>query len=318
MADLSLRVARLSATDLELVRAAGLLLALVFALKAALAPLHLWLPGAYSAAGPAAVAIFAIMTKVGVYAILRMHTLLFGSSAGVLEWLFAPWLLALGLATIVVGSVGVLASRRLALVVAHLVVVSSGTLLTAFGIGGSAALTAGLYYLLHSTLITAALFLLTDSVANSRGIYGDRITAGPLLPAANLLGGLFLLLAMAVAGLPPLSGFVGKILLLQAGLESPWVRWIFAVVLTTSLLTLVALARAGSTLFYKTDPRAGSATLPSGADLVPVIALALSGVALVIYAGPLYSFTMATVGQLLDTGTYIGAVLGDVPGLSSP
>jgi multicomponent K+:H+ antiporter subunit D len=318
MADLSLRVAGLPAADLELVRAAGLLLCLVFALKAALAPLHLWLPGAYTAAGPAAAAIFAIMTKVGAYSIARVYTLIFGASAGPLAGLVQPWLLFLGLVTIVVGSIGVLAGRRLALVVSHLVVVSAGTLLTAFGIGGSAALTAGLFYMLHSTLVAAALFLLTDNLANTRGIYRDRLVAGPLLPAGNLLGGLFLLLAVAVAGLPPLSGFLGKLMVLQASLASPWMTWILAVILVTSLLTVIALARAGSTLFFKTEQRAGNATLPNMANLIPVIGLAAASIVLVVYAGPIYTFTAATAAQLLEPAGYIAAVLGNVTDPSLP
>ncbi len=318
MADLSLRVAALPAADLELVRAAGLLLCLVFALKAALAPLHLWLPGAYAAAGPASAAIFAIMTKVGAYSIARIYTLIFGPEAGALAGLVQPWLLILGLVTIVVGSIGVLAGRRLSLVAAHLVVVSAGTLLTAFGIGGGAALTAGLFYMLHSTLVAAALFLLTDNVSNTRGIYRDRLVAGPQLPAANLLGGLFLVLTVAVAGLPPLSGFLGKLMVLKAALGSPWMPLIYGVVLVTSLLTLVALVRAGSTLFFKTDPRAGNATLPNMADLIPVIALAGASVVLMVYAGPIYSFTAATAAQLLDPAAYIAAVLGNAAEPSVP
>ncbi|KAA6187473.1 monovalent cation/H+ antiporter subunit D [Thiohalocapsa marina] len=312
MADMAVRVAALPPADRALVQAAGLLLCLVFALKAALAPLHLWLPRAYAAAGPAAAAIFAVMTKVGAYALVRVSTLIFGPG-GELDGLVEPWLLSLGLVTIVVGSIGVLASRQLGLLVSHLVVVSAGTLLTAFGIGGAAAVSAGLYYLLHSTLVAAALFLLTDNVAAARGRCADRIAAGPLLPAANLLGGLFLVLAVAVVGLPPLSGFLGKVMVLQAGLSSPWMPWILAVVLVSSLLTLVAVTRAGSALFFKTDPDAGSATLPNMADLVPVMALGGLGILLVIYAGPVYAFVAATAAQLLDPAAYVGAVLGAAP-----
>jgi multicomponent K+:H+ antiporter subunit D len=318
MADMAVRVAELPTEDRELVRAAALLLCVVFALKAALAPLHLWLPGAYSAAGPAAAAIFAIMTKVGAYAIVRVYGLIFGASAGELSGLVEPWLLTLGLLTVVVGTIGVLASQHLALLVSHLVVVSSGTLLTAFGIGGTAAVTAGLYYMLHSTFIAAAFFLLSDNLSNTRGIYGDRLVAGPLLPAANLLGGLFLLLAVSVAGLPPLSGFMGKLMILQSSVESAWMPWIFAVILTTSLLTVIALARAGSTLFFKTDLRSGSATMPNMANLVPAIALAGASLVLVVYAGPIYAFTDAMATQLSDSTAYIGAVLGTKPQVSMP
>ena len=314
MADLSLRIAALPADDRELVRAGALLLMLVFALKAALAPLQLWLPGAYANAGPAAAALFAIMTKVGAYAIVRVYTLVLAPGAEGLAELVQTLLFALGLVTIVVGTVGVLASRGLALLVAYLVVVSSGTLLTAFGIGGVEAMTAGLYYLLHSTLIAAALFLLTDNVADTRGRFRDRLQAGPMLPAANLLGGLFLVLAVAVAGLPPLSGFIGKVLILQAGTSNAWMPALFAVVLITSLLNLTAVVRAGSTLFFKTDPNTGAAKLPEMAFLVPVMVFAVLIGALVVYAGPIYAFVHATALQLADPAGYIQAVLGDATG----
>jgi multicomponent K+:H+ antiporter subunit D len=309
MADLSLRLAELPADDRELADAALLLLLLVFALKAALAPLHLWLPGAYANAGPAAAALFAIMTKVGAYAILRVDTLILVPAADGLTRLVGSLLLALGLVTIVAGTVGALASRGLALLVAYLVVVSAGTLLSAFGIGGLPAMAAGLYYLLHSTLVAAALFLLTDKLSQTRGPFADRLAAGPTLPAANVLGGLFLVLAVASAGLPPLSGFVGKVLILQAGLANPWMPWIFGVVLITGLLNLTALTRAGSVLFFKTDAKAGPAKLPEPAYLIPVAALTGVAVLLVVYAGPIYDFAHAAAEQLADPGRYIDAVL---------
>lgn len=318
MADMGSRVAALPAEDVAPVRAAALLLCLVFALKAALAPLHTWLPGAYSAAGPAAAAIFAIMTKVGAYSIVRVYSLVFGPEAGPLQGLVEPWLLVLGLLTIVSGTIGALASRELSLLVSHLVVISAGTLLTAFGIGGQAALAAGLYYMLHSTFVAAALFLLADNVANTRGSYAGRIIGGPKLPAANLLGGLFLVLALAGAGLPPLSGFLGKLMILQASLASPWMPWVFPVILVTSLLTLVALARAGSALFYKTDAQAGTATLPNRAKLAPAIAMAGVSIVLVAFAGPIYDHTAAMADQLFDTAAYTRAVLGETPRTSMP
>jgi len=313
MADLSLRVGTLEASDLGLVRAAALLLFLVFALKAALVPLHLWLPGAYSAAGPASAALFAIMTKVGAYSILRVYSLIFGVDAGPLAGLIDPWLLVLGLITIVVGTIGALASRRLALLVSHLVVISAGSILTAFGIGGEAALGAGLYYTFQSTLVVAALFMLTENVARTRGAFSDELRAGPMLPAANLLGGLFLVLALAVAGLPPLSGFIGKLLILESSFGSPTMPWVMAIVLITSLLTLMALARAGSTLFFKTDTHAGAATLPDVANLVPVVAVAVLSLLFVVFARPIHGYAQAAAAQLVNPSAYIDAVMSADP-----
>jgi multicomponent K+:H+ antiporter subunit D len=262
-------------------------------------------------------ALFAVMTKVGAYSIIRVSSLIFGAEAGPLANLVEPWLLVLGLLTIVVGTIGVLASRHLALLVAHLVVISSGSILTAFGLGSQAALSAGLYYSFQSALVTAALFMLTENVACTRGVYGDQLRAGPMLPAANLLGGLFLVLALAVAGVPPLSGFIGKVLIIKASFDTPALAWIMAIVLSTSLLTLMALARAGSTMFFKTETNAGAATLPDAANLVPVAAVAAISLLYVVFASPIYSYTAAAAAQLLNPADYIEAVLNGEPPRSS-
>ena len=135
MADLSLRVAQASGDQVPLLAAAGLLLLLVFALKAALLPLYFWLPRAYASASAPVAALFAIMTKVGIYAILRLATLMFGAGAGELAHLTQAWLWPLALATVALGAVGVLAARSLQMLLAYLVVVSAGTLLAAVASG---------------------------------------------------------------------------------------------------------------------------------------------------------------------------------------
>ena len=311
MADLAVRVAGLPSDDMGIVSAAGLLLFVVFALKAALAPLHLWLPGAYSNTSAPVAALFAIMTKVGAYAILRVYTLIFGTTGGPLAGLVEPWLLPLGLTTIVLGAVGALASPRLAQLAAWLAVASAGTLLTAFGLGGARAVGAGLYYLVHTTFAAAALFLVADLVRQARGGMGDRLVAGPAPAGANVLGGLFLVIALAVAGIPPLSGFIGKFLILQSSIGSPWMPWVVAVILITSLAIIVTLARSGSRLFFATDPVAGTANQPARpADLAAPFTLAILGAAMAVFAGPLHGFSLATAEQLVHPATYIETVLG--------
>ncbi len=200
-------------------------------------------------------------------------------------------------------------SPGLAQQAAYLVVVSAGTLLTAFGIGGGAAVAAGLYYLAHTTFAAAALFLLTDVIGRARGEVRDRLVAGPALPQGHLLGGLFLLIALAVAGVPPLSGFFGKLLILQSAIETPWAAWVIAVLLVTSLLAIMALARSGSRLFFKVDEGAtGAVTLPT-TDLAGPVLLLAAGIALVVFAEPVYEFTRAAATQLLQRGDYLTAVL---------
>ncbi|MDJ0740764.1 MAG: monovalent cation/H+ antiporter subunit D [Gammaproteobacteria bacterium] len=313
MADLARQAAALAPADVGAVRAAGLLLFAVFALKAALAPLHLWLPGAYGHTSLPVAAMFAIMTKVGAYAILRVYSLVFGSDSGPAAGLLDPWLLPLALLTVVVGTIGVLASRRLAEQAAYLVVVSAGTLLTAFGIGGGAAIAAGIYYLAHTTFAAAALFLLADIIGRARGGMRDNLVAGATLPRAQLLGGLFLLVCVTVAGVPPLSGFIGKFLILQASVDTPWLVWVLGVLLVTSLFTIMALARSGSTLFFATDDRAVSAAAPRGTDLAGLAALIAAGIALVVFADPVYEFGSTAAAQLLQPDAYLAAVLPDEP-----
>lgn len=311
MADMAVRVSELPPEDRDLVSSAALLLFVVFALKGALVPLQLWLPAAYAGAAAPVAALFAIMTKVGAYSILRFYSLVFGDAAGSLANLIEPWLVVLGLATIAVGTIGSLASGRLALLAANLTLVSAGTLITAFGLGSAPALAAGLYYLAHSTFAGAALFLLADILKRARGQQGDQLIPGPAIAGAGVLGMLFIVIAITVAGMPPLSGFVGKYLILSSSIDSPWLAWVLAVVLISSLLVIVSLARSGSRLFFSVDTEAQAAAQPEqrSALFVPS-ALALAGIALVVYAGPVYHFTLGAAQQLLEPANYIGAVLG--------
>lgn len=317
MADLALKLARVSPEDLGPARTAGLLLFAVFALKAALLPFHLWLPAAYAGTSAPAAALFAIMTKVGAYAILRASTLFFGAEAGDMSRLIEPWLLPLALATLAVALLGVLAARTLREQAAYLVLASVGSLLTAFSLGSAAGIAAGLYYLPHSTFAAAALFLLADRIAQGRGELADRFEAGPAMAGAPLLGGLFFVTAVLLAGLPPLSGFIGKFLLLKAALAHPAWGWIMATVLSGGLLALIALARSGSLLFYHTLPPDPDATLPVApaprTSLLPVIGLLLLTLALTGAAGPLHALTGAIAEQLLHPQHYIDAVLGKQP-----
>ncbi len=311
MADLADKIAQTPSENLGLVRTGGLLLFGVFALKAALVPLHLWLPAAYSSTSAPVAALFAIMSKVGAYCLLRVGVLVFGPEAGPLAGLYTDWLLPLALLTLTLGALGALAAPGLRRQVAYLVVVSAGLLLTAFGSWKPAGIAAGLYYLAHSVFAIAALFLLADVIARGRGERSDRLHPGPELAQVGLVGGLFFVTAILVAGLPPLSGFIGKLLVLQAALTEPGRFWVLGLVLTTSLLGVVALARSGSVLFFNTQ--AGVEPRPStrlGPRLLPVAGLLAICLALTIWAQPVLRFAQATAGQVLEPQTYIRAVLG--------
>lgn len=310
MADMADLVPRLPPEDQQLLASGALLLLVVFALKAALLPLYFWLPSAYSAAVAPVAALFAIMTKVGAYSILRVFTLIFGAEAGPLANLATPWLLPVALLTVVLGSVGALASHSLRRLAAYLVVVSVGTLLTAFALANAQSIAAGLYYLVHSTLLTAAMFLLVDVIASQRGDLADRLESGASVPGAGFLGSLYFLAAVAIAGMPPLSGFLGKIMILDAGLRLSYGFWILGVILVTSLFSIVALSRAGSQIFWKTSGEPLGAPSPDWAQLAAVIALCASAPLLAVFAGPMHDYATETAQQLTDPDGYIDYVLG--------
>jgi len=310
MADLAVKVAQAGPEQLRLIHISALLLMVVFGLKAALLPLYFWLPGAYSAASAPVAALFAIMTKVGVYSIIRIFILVFGIEAGVLSNLAQPWLLPLGLVTLALGVFGLLASRCLRKQVAYLVVVSVGTLIAGVGLLTVESVAASLYYLMHSTLITGGLFLLADLIARQRGDVGSELRVGPTVTQALLLSTMFFIAAMAVVGLPPLSGFIGKLLLLQAAIQQPSMAWFWSVILIAGFFALIALSRTGSTLFLKTDDTAVTGVRAGAASLLAVIALLLSSPLLAVYGNVVSDFTTATAEQLMQPMQYIEGVLG--------
>lgn len=311
LADLAVRVAGAPPADAALIRAGALLLLVVFGLKAALLPLYFWLPEAYSTATAPVAALFAIMTKVGVYGILRIFTLAFGSGAGVVADVAGDWLLPLALATLALGTLGAFASRSLRKLVSYLLIASIGTLLTAVGLFSAQGIAAAIYYLLHSTLVTAGLFLLADLLARQRGAFDDRFDPAPPVAQPALLGALFFAAAVAVAGVPPLSGFLGKVLVLQAAPATTAGYWVWGVVLATSLLTLISLSRAGSMIFWKTMPTvpgSGPAASAAGA-LLPAALLVGATVLLAALATPIGAFAEATALQLQQPAGYIESVL---------
>jgi multicomponent K+:H+ antiporter subunit D len=318
MADLAVKLAALPAAEQPIAQAAALLLLVVFAIKAALLPLYFWLPDTYASAHAPVAALFAIMTKVGLVAIARATTLTFGAGtlAGLAQSLL-PVLAVLGLATLLLAAIGALAATRLRGLIAYLVVASAGTLMLAIGLGTEAARAAGLFYLVHSTLIAALWFLLADRLAAARG-GSDRIEVpmsglgsndnGSARPWAALAAGFFMA-AIAIAGLPPLGGFIGKAWLLQAAGTTPMAAWVIALVLASSLAIMVALGRAGSALLWK-----GGLAAPRQAQgerspiAIPLGFAAVLGIA--AGAGPISAYTAATAAQMADRPAYIRAVLG--------
>ncbi|OSQ40827.1 monovalent cation/H+ antiporter subunit D [Thalassospira mesophila] len=319
MADLALKVPLVPDSDLALLKAGALILFLVFCIKAAMVPMHFWLPGTYANAPAPVAALFAIMTKVGAYSILRLYSLAFGGSAGDLSWLVAPYLLPAAIVTLVVGMVGVLAAKQLNRMVAFAVVGSMGTMMISVSLFTPDSVAAGLYYMLHSTFAGAAMFLVADLIISRRGQYGGVLNAAPDIRQSGLIAAMFFMAAIAMASMPPLSGFLGKLQILTAARESQYAVWIWAVILGTSFLNIVAFGRAGSVLFWKSSAiegeiqTASDQTFPKQTVIAAGMMLAML-VGLTVFAGPITGYLHDTSVELFDTTDYIRAVMGaDTP-----
>ncbi|BEU96952.1 monovalent cation/H+ antiporter subunit D [Acidovorax sp. DW039] len=352
MADLARSIADVAASDRGLLHAACAILGVAFLIKAAVWPLNFWLVPAYSAATAPVGALFALMTKVGVYVILRLWTLLFSADAGASAQFGSAWLVAGGLVTVVFGTVGMLGSQRLGYLAGFAAIVSSGTLLAATGLGQSP-LTAGLlYYLLSSTLAVSALFMLTDLLERWRNdglhlaphartddapflspdlVLQEKLNlddreeglAGEVIPAAAAFLGLsFIACTLVITGLPPLPGFVGKFAMIHAllnplGLGAAsagpgLVGWtVIATLVTSGLLGLVALTRAGILHFWSAHDRAAPKLLVL--EGVPVAALLLLCGALAFQAGSVLRFTQAAADALHQPRLYMDAVMSARP-----
>ncbi|MEM9708990.1 MAG: monovalent cation/H+ antiporter subunit D [Pseudomonadota bacterium] len=320
MADLAERVRLIGPEETVGIRVAAVLLLLVFAIKAALVPLHFWLPSSYAEAPAPVAALFAIMTKVGAYAIVRVYTMVFPPDLEVTSGLHDLWLLPAALISVAIGMVGVLASRKLDRLVAFSIIGSMGMVMVAIAQFSPAGIAAALYYIVHSTLAGAVLFLVSDLVRTGRGDVGLTPQA-PLIGTA-LTAALFFAAAIAMAGLPPLSGFLGKIMVLDAAYGTDLVVWVWAVVLTSSLISILGFARAGSVIFWKShsiEPEEETVTrqLPSRLAYASVGGLLSLLVAHTVFAGQVHGYTTTMAAQLFSPDAYVRTVL-DTPGKLSP
>ena len=319
MADLAMRVATLDAGDGAGIRVAAVLLLLVFAVKAAILPLHFWLPASYSEAPAPVAALFAIMTKVGAYCIIRFYTLVFPPDLEITQGLFDVWLMPAALLTVVLGMAGVLGAKRADRMVAFSVIGSMGMLLAAVSVFTPAGISAALYYAIHSTFAAAALFLLIDVIRSRRGAAEVSFVDAPPLAGGALVAGMFFVAAIAMTGLPPLSGFLGKLLILDAARSADLMWWVWGVILVGSLIAVVGFSRAGSQIFWKAHQ---STPEPAEGDEVPVVAegqgvlpmVAIGGllallVALTVAAGPMTRVLNATAAQLFNPERYLAVVL---------
>ena len=350
MADMAGKIALVPAHDRGLLHAGAALLAIAFLGKAAIWPLNFWLPPAYSAASPPVAALFTIMTKVGLYSILRLWTLLFPASATGSELFGNEVLIWGGLLTLLFASIGMLASQNLGRLAGFSVLASSGTLLAAFGFGNPLLTGGALYYLMSSTLALCALFLVTDLIARSRQEeekvpvlqFGkeqqmffhdpsapdaqtnlddsERPLFGQPIPAAlAVLGLAFTFCALLIAGLPPLSGFVGKVTMMTALLNpngmgaaggsmrfSAWV--LLALFILSGLLATIAYSRAGIRFFW--SPRGRPAPHLKVIEVIPIGILLALCLLITVRAGPVLRYTEYTAYHLHAPHAYVDAIMG--------
>ena len=346
MADLAIRVPLVAAENRPLLAAGAAVLGIAFLVKAAMWPLCFWLPITYTAAPPPAAAVFAVLSKVGIYVVLRVSSLAFGTTAAQMTGLGAEVLLWGGIATLIFGTTGVLASQGLGRLAGCSVLVSSGTLLSVVGMaslgGGSTMIAAALFYLVASTIAISALFLMVELIerdesalagiltvtAEAYGLgdedveEGDaRTGSGPgVSGATTVLGICFVTCALLLAGVPPLAGVLGKFAMLSAVLsysgmgagDVPTVGLVFtAVVILSGLAALIALVREGIQTFWAAEDE----ELPSVplVELVPVIVLLALTLAMTVKAGPVMRYMEATSTSLHHPHVYVRGVLGSDP-----
>lgn len=332
MADLANRIEDVPATSRALLEAGAGILGIAFLVKAGMWPLCFWLPAAYSAAAAPVAAIFAVLSKVGVYAVLRLSPLLFGSDAGASAGLADTWLFVGGLTTMVFGMIGVLASQAMSRLAAFSVLVSSGTLLAATGMADAAVTAGALFYMVTSTLTIGALFLIVelvdraqDPAANVLAVtmeaYGDggdeeieEEVGVPIPGTLAMLGICFGLLGILLAGLPPLSGFIGKFALLSAAVARDvgggisLAAWsLLALLLLSGLFSMIAMMRAGIRIFWAPVDTVVPKVLV--AEFLPVVFLLLLCAMMTVGAGPLMRYAGATARSLHAPATYIQNVL---------
>ena len=296
---------RLSEIDPGVAFALQLLLLLAFGIKAAIFPLFAWLPDSYPTAPAPVTAVFAgLLTKVGVYAIIRTQTLLFpeGRADDVLLWA--------ALATMVIGILGAVAQNDVKRMISFTLVSHIGYMVFGIALSTEAGLSAAIFYVAHHITVQTTLFLVVG-LMERRGGSTSLDTLGGLAKLAPLLAVMFFLPAMNLAGIPPLSGFLGKAGLVQAGVEvgTPLAWALVAGGIVTSLLTLYAIVKAWNKAFWQPAPdEVRDVTLPRGM-VGSAAALVVGGVTLTVIAGPLYDYTERAAATLRDRDQYVAAVL---------
>jgi multicomponent Na+:H+ antiporter subunit D len=285
----------------------NLLLLVAFGIKAAVFPLFFWLPDAYPTAPSSVTAVFAgLLTKVGVYAMLRTQTLLFPDE-------FDTLLIVIAGLTMIVGVLGAISHAEMKRILSFHIVSQIGYMVMGIGIGGEAALAATVFFLMNQIPVKSSLFLVQGIVERETGTSAfDQV--GGLARRSGVLAVLFLVPALSLAGLPPFSGFIAKFALVRAGLDAEHYV-IIAVALFGSLLTLVSMTKIWIGVFWgevRPEPPAGRVGILRHHRVMTAAtaAMVVGTVAIAVAAGPIYHYVTMAGAQLADPSVYIEAVLG--------
>ena len=287
------------------------MLLVVFGVKAAIFPLFQWLPDSYPTAPSPVTALFAgLLTKVGVYAIMRTQTLLFPTGGTT-----STVLLVIAALTMTVGVFGAIAQDDVKRILSFHIVSQIGYMIFGLGLFSLAGVAGAVLYIVHHIVVKTTLFLVGGMVEETTGT-GQLHRLGGLMHSAPLVAVLFLLPALSLAGIPPLSGFVAKLALVQAGLGIE--QWVYAgIALAVSLFTLFSMTKIWNGVFWGApdEPPPNADSLDQGRFRAPrlmtgstafMVAVSL---AFVVVAGPLYDFSERAATVLLDRTDYIEAVL---------
>ena len=303
MADLALR---LPEHDPGLVTTIAMMFMVAFGIKSAVFPLFFWLPASYHTPPIAISAFFAgMLTKVGVYALIRSFTLLFSGDVGYTHTI----LLLIGAVTMVSGVLTAAAQDDVRKILSFHIISQIGYMIVGLALYTPLALAGTVFYLVHVIIAKANLFLIAGIARRLVGSF-DLRRSGGLYKAAPLLSALFLIAAFGLTGIPPLSGFWAKLLVVLAALEaSSW--WVAAVALGVGMLTLFSMLKIWQYAYWAPAPegvRIGPR--PSALLYAPVVGLAALTLLLGVWSQPLISLGDAAAAELLDPAQYVGAVLG--------
>lgn len=319
MADVARLMPTLAGDEHKLAVAGGLMLFVVFGIKAAMLPVGLWLPKTYAVATTPVAALFTIMTKVGIYAIIRVNGTVFDDEYS--HQILMNCLLVIGVITSLYGAFGAIGTERLRRFVGFMILSSVGTILIAIAMNSTQAWAGALYYMVHSTLIGAAFYILCGWITSQRGEFKDHFKIAPQMKQNKLVSIVYFIIALMMAGLPPFSGFFGKVFILQASGQSEHQMLIIFTVLLVSLLSILAFTRVGFILFWRSsrpeqdensEEFSKYESLPSKAparnDRV-IYLLLLSLTAYVVFAAPIYQYNYQTAAQIKTNPIYEAALL---------